>query len=104
MWIRFPGWPFPQHRTIAAAGLIILLLALQACGGSNDNYKRYGGPNGGGINNNAKFSGKILFVKNRNLFVLDGKTNSVTPVNFRQRQYAACAFAGRQKHAGLRGA
>ncbi len=61
---------------------MILLLALQACGGSNGNYKRYGGPNGGGINNNAKFTGKMIFVKNHNIFVLDGKTNSVTPLTF----------------------
>ena len=77
---RLPGWSTLQPRTLAAAGLLILLLALQACGDSNGNYKTYGGPgpNGGGINSNTRFTGKIIFVKNRNIFVLDGKTN--TPI------------------------
>ena len=74
---RLPGWSTLQPRTLAAAGLLVLL-ALQACGDSNGNYKTYGGPNGGDINSDAKFSGKIIFVKNRNIFALDGKTN--TPI------------------------
>jgi hypothetical protein len=58
-----------------------MLLTLQACGGGgNGNYQSNGTKGSGNINTNqdAKFKGQIIFVKNRNIFVLDGKTNKLT--------------------------
>ncbi|HLW02301.1 MAG TPA: hypothetical protein VKT82_26835 [Ktedonobacterales bacterium] len=68
-WAKLTGW----------VALIMLLLALQACGGNdNNNFSPNG--NGGNVSTNraVAFSGSVLFVKGGNLLVLHGKDESVT--------------------------
>ena len=73
------GFSAKQYKLMAILSLS-LLLALQACGGNNGNYKTNGTKGSGNIttNTDAKFTGQIIFVKNNNIFVLDGKTNKLT--------------------------
>src|SRR5690242_2634726 len=76
-----PGWLSARKYTLMAVFSLSMLLTLQACGGSsNGNYNSHGTNGSGNINTNqdAKFKGQIIFVKNRNIFVLDGKTNKLT--------------------------
>jgi hypothetical protein len=58
-----------------------VLLLLAACGGDSSGFNTKttnGGSGGVGINGNAKFSGNIIFVKSRNIFILHGKDGSLT--------------------------
>ena len=68
------------YRLLATLSLSLVLL-LQACGGgSNGNYKTVdtGGGHTININGDAKFSGRIIFVQNRNILLLNGKDNIIT--------------------------
>jgi Tol biopolymer transport system component len=68
-WANSVGW----------VALIMLVVALQACGGSsNTNFSSNG--NGGNVSTNraVAFSGSILLVKDGNLLILRGKDESVT--------------------------
>ncbi len=75
------GWLSTRKYRLLAVLSLSLLLTLQACGGnSSGNYNAHGTNGSGNINTNqdARFKGQIIFVKNRNIFVLDGKTNKLT--------------------------
>jgi hypothetical protein len=76
---RMLNWLAARKYTLLATLSLSVILALQACGGSS-NYQSHGTKGSGNIttNQDAKFTGKIIFVKNRNIFVLDGKTNQLT--------------------------
>src|SRR5262249_15917377 len=69
-----------NHTLLSLLSLGVLLL-VTACGGDNGNYnnnKTNGNSGNVGVNGNAKFSGNIIFVKSRNMFILHGKDNSLT--------------------------
>lgn len=76
---RMLNWFAARKYTLMTILSLSLMLALQACGGGG-NYQSHGTKGSGNIttNQDAKFTGKIIFVKNRNIFVLDGKTNQLT--------------------------
>ncbi|HEY7123351.1 MAG TPA: hypothetical protein VH540_05325 [Ktedonobacterales bacterium] len=73
-------WLSPSNRTLLSLLSLGLLLIVAACGGDSGNYKTTQTNNSGGIgvNGDAKFSGNIIFVKKRNMFILHGKDGSLT--------------------------
>jgi hypothetical protein len=74
-------WRFQRTYTILSLLSLSLLLVLAACGGNSGNYanNQTKGKSGGvGTNKDAKFSGNLIFVKSRNIFILHGKDGSLT--------------------------
>ncbi len=74
-------WLSQRNHAMLSLLSLGLLLIVAACGGDSGNYSNTstkGGSGNVGVNGDAKFSGNIIFVKKRNMFILHGKDGSLT--------------------------
>ncbi len=78
--LRRPPQQIARRAAPLSLGLLVLLLS--ACGGGGSNFTNHG-TNGGSGNigtSNNTFDGHLLFVKAGNIFILNGKDDSLTQV------------------------